>query len=198
MNTGLFGAAESNSAFVNKPGLPRNCPGLHPPTMSTHSPRFMDSALAEMMDRAFLREVTPSILASCSQRSAWRMKCTWLSIRPGISVFPFRSITFVSESISCFTSKLSPADKMRSPRTATACRVEKLASTVNILPFTRAISADPANAETGRMPRTRKIMANTLLLRTIGLPSKSKIHAMPFPLEPKDSNTPEVVITYSP
>ena len=170
MNTGLCGAALSSSAFVNTPGLSRNWPGLHPPMMSTHSPGLSDFALAEMTASAFLREVTPSILASCSQRSAWRMKCTWLSIRPGISVLPCRSMTFVLEPTSERIRALLPTDTIRSPRIATACWVEKSASTVNTFPFTKAISADWEYAEVGKTPKTTKMIANTLIFRLIRSP----------------------------
>jgi hypothetical protein len=54
---------------------------------------------------------------------------------PGITVRPCRSIWRVAAPAVRRTASFAPAATMRSPRMATACTIEKAASTVTILPL---------------------------------------------------------------
>ena len=61
----------------------------------------------------------------------------WLSISPGMTVRPPRSIRRVPAPASLPMSSLLPTATMRSPRMATACAIVKRSSTVMIFPFDR-------------------------------------------------------------
>ena len=64
----------------------------------------------------------------------------WLSISPGMTARPRRSIRRVAGDASFATSASLPTATMRSPRMATACAIEKRSSTVMIFPFDRMTS----------------------------------------------------------
>ena len=70
----------------------------------------------------------------------------WLSISPGMTALPPRSIRLVFGPASRVISWLVPTATMRSPRIATACAIVKRSSTVMIFPFDRTRSACPAEA----------------------------------------------------
>ena len=70
----------------------------------------------------------------------------WLSISPGVTALPPRSIRLVFGPASRVISWLVPTATMRSPRIATACAIVKRSSTVMIFPFDRTRSAGPAEA----------------------------------------------------
>ncbi len=61
--------------------------------------------------------------------------CRWLSVRPGVTVRPFRSIWRVAGPASLRTSSFVPTAVNLSPVMATACAYENRSSTVTILPL---------------------------------------------------------------
>jgi hypothetical protein len=61
----------------------------------------------------------------------------WLSISPGMTARPFRSMRCVRGPANAAIAWLLPVARMRSPRIATASEIEKRSSTVMILPFDR-------------------------------------------------------------
>ena len=63
------------------------------------SMQYYKHGAAAMISKASEREFTPSIRACRFQRCAARMKCMWLSIRPGMTVLPCSSTTCVAAPI---------------------------------------------------------------------------------------------------
>src|SRR5829696_4103027 len=79
------------------------------------------------------------------------MGWVWLSLNPGSSVRPLRSITRVAGPTSSWISSLLPMRAMRLPTTATAAAVGWASSTVITVPFRKTRSAD-MNALRSRTP----------------------------------------------
>ena len=140
-STGCSGATRSSSSLVNPRGSSVNCSSDQPPNTAIHSPDRDCAALARIISSACRCEVTPSRRTSRSQYSAARMKCVWLSMRPGITVLPCKSILRVSGPVSRMMSRVLPTATSRSPFTASASATEKRSSTVTTLPWVRIRSA---------------------------------------------------------
>jgi serine/threonine-protein kinase len=72
-----------------------NCRGVQPPCTMIQSPGFKLAVLAARIRSASRPELTPSKRACWCQRSTARVKWKWLSITPGMTVAPLRSMIFV-------------------------------------------------------------------------------------------------------
>jgi hypothetical protein len=82
------------------------------------------------------------------------MKWAWLSISPGMTVFPFRSIVCVPGPPSLPISTLRPVARTRSPLIAIAWLIVKRSSTVTTLPLRRIRSARSEGAAPKQTPAT--------------------------------------------
>src|SRR5256885_5115777 len=70
-----------------------------------------------------------------------RSMCAWLSIRPGITVFPRRSMVRVDGAVNAAIAAFGPTAAMRSAATAIASAIAELRSSVMILPLRKTTSA---------------------------------------------------------
>src|SRR3954464_7611591 len=137
-----------------------NCSSDQPPRTTIHSPAGTLCTRSASILSVCCRDVTPSNRSSSC--SAARTQWAWLSINPGMTVRPARSMTRVCGPLSASISAVVPTLRMRSPLMASACAMVKRSSTVTILPLTSTISgacalAGPAavanNARTSKMAR---------------------------------------------
>ena len=127
--TGLFGATRSRSSRRGR-RCSRSCASCQSLLEAITSPaseaatRAPIAAATSASERALDRS-TPG-----PPPAPWR----WLSIRPGMTVCPFRSISFVEGPASDFICSLLPTAMKRSPAIATASATRNVGSTVITFP----------------------------------------------------------------
>ena len=105
--------------------------------LKTQPPGPSVFARARIISIACFRDSTPSNRSSLAQVFPARSRCMWLSISPGVTALPPRSIRLRAGPASRPMSALVPTATMRSPRMATAWAIVKRSSTVTIFPFDR-------------------------------------------------------------
>src|SRR5262245_29213296 len=134
-----------SSSSRGKPfGSSLNCSSDQPPSTAIQWPAGAVRTRSASMRSACWREVTPSNRSSSC--SAARTQWAWLSIRPGMTVRPLRSMARVCGPLSLPMSAAVPVATMRPERMASACVIVKRSSTVTILPLMRMVSAGCAFA----------------------------------------------------
>src|SRR5262245_25006559 len=128
-----------SSSSSGKPrGSSLNCSSDQPPRTAIQSPAGVLRTRSVSMSSACRREVTPSNRSSSC--SAARIQWAWLSISPGMTERPARSMTRVCGPLSAAMSDVVPTLTTRSPLMASACAMVKRSSTVTILPLTSTVS----------------------------------------------------------
>src|SRR5262245_47526957 len=98
------------------------------------------------------------------------MKWTWLSLNPGRTVFPMRSITLVAGPAKPAASAAAPTKRMRPPATATAWAFGWREFTVQILPL---VSIQSAWRGPGEGAETRAVVTVTMMM-----PMQKKVLAL--------------------
>src|ERR1051326_6995469 len=123
-----------------------------------------------MRPNASSTDDVPTQFTSVAKLNAARMPCRWESINPGITVLPFRSMTWVDGPASLRTLSVFPTAVILPSLIPIASCVENCESTVRIFPFTSTVSAvcDQAGTEIARSRMSNNLFIKAILLTTDG------------------------------
>src|SRR5579859_5817407 len=141
IDTGWFGAASSSSSRRGKrfSGMRKSCIGLPVPTIQVPGGTSRVCARTTSRTCGIERTLVPksrtSILLSEAAPSSARWTCG--SVRPGMTVRPWRSITSVRDPRRSSISLLPPTARIRPILTATASNARFSASAVSTRPLAR-------------------------------------------------------------
>ena len=126
------------------------------PCARRHAVRRLANAI-----QSFASERVPIQFTSVLKLSAARMACMWESIKPGMTVRPWRSMTRACAPAILRISDEVPTATILPPLTSSASTVENCESAVRILPLSKIVCANDAPAANRAMNSRRGGMGST-------------------------------------